>query len=428
VVAVAPPVEPPTHSRPRVGLALSGGGFRATVFGLGALRALHDRDVLRDVAVVSGISGGSLLAAMWAYGPERFAEFDASVTALVTAGLQWELARRALEPRAVLADAVSVAHAAAGRPFGVQRSSTRTEALVRALAARAFGQRELGDVTHPGLTTVISATDLATGNAVRFGSKVSSVSSIGDITDPVPVADAVAASAAYPVLLPHLRRTYTFSKRDGTQESKSLLMTDGGVYDNLGLTPLLPRRSAAHTSHVYDLDYIIAVDAGQGRSVRAAPNFLLGRLSRSFQIAYGRAQDGSRARLNQYAEEGAMRGFIHSYLGTRDERLPLPVADLVPREAVANYPTDFAGMTPDNLRLLATRGEQLTRILIEHYCPGLGASWLSVSPGVGAQMLVPEGTDRHVGWDAAYWARERAEELSDETYRTVEEQLDDPRM
>jgi hypothetical protein len=43
-------------------------------------------------------------------------------------------------------------------------------------------------------------------------------------------------------------------------------------------------------------------------------------------------------------------------------------------------------------------------------------------------MLVPEGTDRHVGWDAAYWARERAEELSDETYRTVEEQLDDPRM
>jgi hypothetical protein len=29
-------------------------------------------------------------------------------------------------------------------------------------------------------------------------------------------------------------------------------------------------------------------------------------------------------------------------------------------------------MTPDNLRLLATRGEQLTRILIEHYCPTLG--------------------------------------------------------
>ena len=171
-----------------------------------------------------------------------------------------------------------------------------------------------------------------------------------------------------------MRRTYTFTKRDGTQESRSLLITDGGVYDNLGLTPLLPRRSPAHTSHVYDLDYIIAVDAGQGQSVRTAPNFVLGRLGRSFQIAYSRAQDGSPTRLNQYAEEGAMHGFIHSYLGTRDERLPLPLADLVPREAVVNYPTDVARMTPENLHLLATRGEQLTRILVERYCPQLGAS------------------------------------------------------
>jgi NTE family protein len=93
---------------------------------------------------------------------------------------------------------------------------------------------------------------------------------------------------------------------------------------------------------------------------------------RSFQIAYERAQDGSRARLNQYAEEGAVSGFVHAYLGTRDKRLPLPVADLVPREAVAGYPTDFAPMTPDNLRLLATRGEQLTRTLGRVLLPGAG--------------------------------------------------------
>jgi len=362
-----------TSSRPRIGLALSGGGFRATVFGLGALRALHDRGVLRDITVVSGISGGSLLAAMWAYGPKSFAGFDTSVTSLVTTGLHWEIARRAVAPRAMLADVASLARAVAGKPFGGQRSSTRTEALVQALAARPFGQRHLGDVTHPGLATVISATDLATGNAVRFGSKISSLSPIGDITDPVPVADAVAASAAFPALLPHLNRAYTFSRRDGTQERRTLLMTDGGVYDNLGLTPLLPRRSAAHTSHVYDLDFIVAVDAGQGRPARTAPNFMLGRLWRSFQIAYSRAQDGSRAQLNQSASAGTIGGFIHPYLATRDERLPLRFADLVPREAVVHYPTDFARMTPENLHLIATRGEQLTRILIEHYAPQLGS-------------------------------------------------------
>ena len=362
-----------TGSRPRIGLAFSGGGFRATVFGLGALRALHDRGVLRDVTVVSGISGGSLLTAMWAYGPERFADLDASVTELATSRLQLELARRAFSPRAVLKNSASVTRAILGKPFGGQRSSTRTEALVEALAARLFGQRLMPDVTQAGLATIISAADLATGNAVRFGSKVSSLSSIGDITDPIPVADAVAASAAFPALLPQLNRRYTFSKRDGTEERRDLRMTDGGVYDNLGLTPLLPGRSTAYTRHVYNLDYIIAVDAGQGRPVRTAPNFMLGRLKRSFEIAYSKAQDGSRARLNQAAESETIQGFIHPYLATHDSRVPLPPADLVPREAVINYPTNFARMAPENLHLIATRGEQLTRVLIDHYCPRLGS-------------------------------------------------------
>jgi len=363
-----------TSSRPRIGLALSGGGFRASAFGLGALRALHDRGLLRDVTVVSGISGGSLLTAMWAYGPKSFTAFDLSVTELVTTGLQWEIALRAFAPRTVLSNGASVTRAIAGKLFGGQRLSTRTEALVEALAARPFGRRQLGDVTHAGLTTIISATDLATGNAIRFGSKVNSLSSIGDIVGPVSVADAVAASAAFPALLPQLNRTYSFIKRDGTQERKALLMTDGGVYDNLGLTPLLPGRSAAYTSHVYDLDYIIVVDAGQGRRVRTAPNFILGRLKRSFDIAYTRAQDGSRARLNQAAEAGTIQGFIHPYLATPDRRLPLPLADLVPQEAVVNYPTNFARMKPKDFHLLATRGEQVTRILIEYYCPHLGSA------------------------------------------------------
>src|SRR5262249_23541025 len=118
VVEVAPRRAPVTSSRSRIGLALSGGGFRATAFGLGALRALHDRGVLRDVTVVSGISGGSLLTAMWAYGPEGFADFDTSVTDLVTTGLQWEILRRAFAPRAVLANVASLTRAIAGKPFG----------------------------------------------------------------------------------------------------------------------------------------------------------------------------------------------------------------------------------------------------------------------------------------------------------------------
>jgi len=358
--------------RPSVGLAFSGGGFRATAFGLGALRALQDRDVLRDVRVVSGISGGSVLAAMWAYGPTSFEQFDNTVTELLEDGLQMELARRALGPRRVTANVMSIASSLLATPGNGTRGSTRTEALVDALRARPFGELSMHDVTLRKLETVISATDLSTGNAVRFGSTVSSCSPHGVISEPVSVADAVAASAAFPALLPQLNRQYTFVRSDGTEHLETMLMTDGGVYDNLGLTPLLPGRHHTHTSHAYNLDSLIAIDAGLGRSTAPAPNFILGRLKRSFEIAHSRNQDGSRARAHELAAAGALQTFIHVYLGMRDSRLPVPIADLVGREQVVSYGTNFAKMRPEDLNAIATRGEQLTRALIEFYCPSLG--------------------------------------------------------
>src|SRR5712691_7171640 len=44
-----------------IGLALSGGGFRATLFHLGAIRRLHELRILPKVTTVSSVSGGSIL-------------------------------------------------------------------------------------------------------------------------------------------------------------------------------------------------------------------------------------------------------------------------------------------------------------------------------------------------------------------------------
>jgi hypothetical protein len=41
--------------------------LRAIAFHRGCLRALHDRGVLDRVQVISGVSGGSVLTALWAY-------------------------------------------------------------------------------------------------------------------------------------------------------------------------------------------------------------------------------------------------------------------------------------------------------------------------------------------------------------------------
>jgi hypothetical protein len=89
-----------------------------------------------------------------------------------------------------------------------------------------------------------------------------------------------------------------------------------------------------------------------------SPHFLPGRLSRSFDVVHRRAQDGGRARLhewvasgrvNGWVASGRVNGFVMAYLGLRDERLPFPIADLVPRETMASYGTNFSPMSSSEL-------------------------------------------------------------------------------
>ncbi|MGW1395700.1 patatin-like phospholipase family protein [Streptomyces nigra] len=356
-----------------LGLALSGGGSRAAAFHLGCLRALHDRDLLDRIRVVSGISGGSLLAALWAYGPPDFDDFDAATTDLLRSGMQLDIARRAFKPSAAARNLTAAARAGARQLFtrhtdvSVARPANRTDALAGLLTDKAFGAKTMANVTHPGLDVVLTATDLATTNAVRFGSARSGCSRYGTITEPIHVATAVAASAAYPVFLPALERTFTFQHRDGHQQQHTVLLTDGGVYDNLGLSVLEPGRSPHHTQHVYDVPFIISCDAGLGELPLKAPHFMFGRLNRSFAAVHRKAQDSARARLHEWAASGRIDGFALAYLGMKDDRLPAPPADLVPRSAVASYPTNFAAMARSDFEAITTRGEQLMRTVLPMY-------------------------------------------------------------
>ena len=54
----------PERERTGTALCLSGGGFRATLFHLGALRRLNETGVLAKLDTVSSVSGGSIMAAM----------------------------------------------------------------------------------------------------------------------------------------------------------------------------------------------------------------------------------------------------------------------------------------------------------------------------------------------------------------------------
>lgn len=380
-----------------IGLALSGGGFRAAAFHLGCLRALHDRGLLPRVRVMSGVSGGALVAALYAYGPLEFASFDTMATKLLAQGLHLAITRRFLTSRRGVQATVCLAAlpfegvASLGRYlvgmsglFPASKVSTsghatrlrhvnRTTALADVLAERIFSDRIMSTVTHPGLEVVLTACDLATGGAVRFGSHTSACSRIGVILDDVAVASAVAASAAYPALLPALEQRYRFRDRLGNECERVLLLTDGGVYDNLGLSVLNVNRDDRYTPHVYDdVEYVVACDAGQGQLPLAAPHIWPTRMARVVRIMHGRAQHGQREPLYAASSSGRLSGFVYAYLGMQDAHLPTEVADLVPRDAVTGYPTDFAAMSRVHMNAIALRGEQLVRTLLPHYCPSLG--------------------------------------------------------
>ncbi|MDF1745885.1 MAG: patatin-like phospholipase family protein, partial [Gimesia sp.] len=61
----------------RVGLALSGGGFRATLYHLGVIRYLRDAGTLKSISQITSVSGGSILAAHLLLNWDRYCGTDA---------------------------------------------------------------------------------------------------------------------------------------------------------------------------------------------------------------------------------------------------------------------------------------------------------------------------------------------------------------
>ena len=49
----------------KLGLALSGGGFRASLFHIGVLARLAELDLLKSVSVLFTVSGGSIISAAY---------------------------------------------------------------------------------------------------------------------------------------------------------------------------------------------------------------------------------------------------------------------------------------------------------------------------------------------------------------------------
>src|SRR5262245_12729098 len=234
----------------KIGLALSGGGFRATLYHLGLVRFLRDADILRQVTHITSVSGGSIMAAHLALNWDRYngspEEFDQAASHLLDF-IRLDVRNRILRrfplglllrwPRLLLGLS--------------NRRLTRTGLLEHQYEKHLYGDKSLFELpASPELH--ILATNLSEGCLCSFSrdglwmmqqkagrSQVERVR-VGLMT----VSMAVAASSAFPGFFPPLELTgREVGARGG--EFGQQAYTDGGVFDNLGvrmfrwLTPLL---------------------------------------------------------------------------------------------------------------------------------------------------------------------------------------------
>ncbi|MBN1566305.1 MAG: patatin-like phospholipase family protein [Acidobacteria bacterium] len=223
-----------------IGLALSGGGFRATLFGLGSLWRLNDAGLLRKIDRITSVSGGSILAGILAHRWTKldFAGGGAGNFVEVIVDPVQSFCRRTIDIGAGLKGIVT--------PF-----KTAGDYLSDLYAKDLFGDAMLRDLPAASKEQVprfiFYATNMQTGRSFRFRQDIVADYVLGvSGTVEVSLADVVAASSAFPpIFSPIILKTKPESWENPDKEfpglnklRRRIVLADGGVYDNMGLESL----------------------------------------------------------------------------------------------------------------------------------------------------------------------------------------------
>jgi NTE family protein len=245
----------PEHERHGKALCLSGGGFRAALFHLGALRRLNEVGLLSKMDTISSVSGGSvangLLAKVW---PSLTPDASGTFTNFVEV---YEAPLRAFCSRDIRTGPLLTDRLAPQNWWGLAgRDRSATDLLAQEYRDNLVGDLRLRDLKairdEHGPDFIFDASNLQTGvNFVFSGERVGDYQ-IGHAEAPdVLVADAIAASSCFPIAFPPLVLTLqpaAFSGGDLAKRNpppaglddmrRRVVLSDGGVYDNLGLEPV----------------------------------------------------------------------------------------------------------------------------------------------------------------------------------------------
>ena len=241
----------------KIGLALSGGGLRATIFHLGVLTRLARQSLLEDISFISTVSGGSLLVAL----------------VRACSGNAWPSSGTFLQQTIPKGRRLLTARSLERACF---QCSVRSPWMLRAGRAVALARALQGCWSVSGLLSdlpdnprwIINATCYETGKNWRFMKRRMGDYITGYVASPrLPIAHAVAASSAVPGLIGTLKIDtgrfdwFIYNKENITQSRtprfRTITLWDGGVYDNLGMEALF-KPSGTYRD---EFDFLIVSDA-----------------------------------------------------------------------------------------------------------------------------------------------------------------------
>lgn len=244
----------------KTGLALSGGGFRATVFHLGVLARVAKTDKWEGLTHLSTVSGGTLCVAMiYQEAGEKWPTKEVYLADCLP-GIYSELTSRNLQMGYLWSIVL--------KPWRVLQGRAH---VIAGLLEKYWGLTgKVKDMPRTNPRWTINATCYETGKNWRF-----TAWRMGDyvanyvINPDFPLSDAVATSAAVPGVIGPLKLKtgkYSWKEYDANSELQdtsalfeNLTLWDGGVYDNLGVEALYKTGEGLRD----DIDFLLVSDASK---------------------------------------------------------------------------------------------------------------------------------------------------------------------
>jgi len=280
-----------TPSAINIHVALSGGGFRAAFFHLGVVRRLFQLGLFTRIKTISSVSGGSFLNGLVGLHFDSITSLD-SFDELITKKLT-AFSRRDIRSK-ILRNFILRGLLGWIPPISRWVNESDTQRYASEFNNHLFDRKTLADLSDK-CRFIINSTNLHTGCRFRFEKKDFGDYRTGysyDVTF-FPIGDAIAASGAFPGFFSPFQFStsnfgFTLRNPDKVDTGKNacvpsyIQLSDGGVYDNLGVEPFEREYAKSPNS------FVIVSDAAQSFDDRIQEFSWLTSIYRCYLVTYNR--------------------------------------------------------------------------------------------------------------------------------------------